>query len=489
MKYRDDIRYILSDEVRFRKESHRCLFYTVDDFFYAPDNVSVIHPQDVIFLLLFDGTRSFADVKRDFEFLFDNAELDVEQALSLLGPQLHDYEFLVPVKKYDEAKIEKIRNRFNPEDYLIPSDQVFLDPRNLRLEAPLSVNFNVSTRCGFSCRYCYHPLVPVDDYISLDRLDVLFSDLKKAGVESVLLTGGDPMLRPDIDDVMELIHKHGVFYTLSTKSVLSNERIKKLYDRAGLDRIQISLDSFDDEVEQKLIGVGPGYVDKIVNMIKYMQSIDMDVRIKAVLTSINAGCISDYLDKCVELGIKHIQVVGYGRSGYRHDDELFATQEQLDSVSSVIETWRKEHADVDLVGGGYQITYSEHKRTDCVDFKEMMKDRVICNAGRFSLLIMPNGEAFICEHLPYDPRYVLEDFRTQDLYEVWNGKKMKAWLSAPDRNIFHDGCACKTCPDEYYKYCHEIYSRCLRFCREYLGDVYEPDYKCPMAEYGPIRIL
>lgn len=482
-----NVKYILSNDVRFRREKHRCIFYTVDDFFFAPDNIAIIHPNDVIFLLLFDGTRAIEDIERDYKFLF-NIECDVLKAIDLLSKQLPNVDFLVPVNTYSTDEIKIINSRFNPEEYLIPSNEIFLNPKDLRLDSPLSVNFNVATKCGFSCIYCYHPLNEIKDYISLDRLELFFKDLKAQGCESILLTGGDPMLRPDIDDMMILLHQSGLFYTLSTKSILSKDRIKKLHDNAGLDRIQLSIDSFDPEIEKKLIGVDSTYVDKFINMVMDMKAIGLDLRFKAVLTRYNADIIDKYLDKCEELEIKHIQIVSYGRSGYRHTDDLFPSDEQFKNASSIVEEWRHKHPEVTLVGGNYGPSFTEHKEENADSLNDMMKNRVVCNAGRFSLLILPNGEAFICEHLPYKKEFVIGDLKKQSLYEIWNGEGIRKWLSSPSRDIFPPNSPCKNCKDEYYNYCHSVYSRCLRFSREYMHSVYAPDYHCPKAVYDSIRI-
>lgn len=50
-----------------------------------------------------------------------------------------------------EKEIEEVQNRYNPKDFIIDQDQIFLDARNLRIEAPLSVNFNVSSKCFNEC--------------------------------------------------------------------------------------------------------------------------------------------------------------------------------------------------------------------------------------------------------------------------------------------------------------------------------------------------
>lgn len=209
--------------------------YTVDDFFYSPEKVSVLLPQEVIMLLLFDGEHNFVEVAKNMTYVFDIKGISQKQAETLLKNSLKNIEeriniqpLIQPATQIPLSILNKTKNRYPaPSHFIIPKDKIIFNPSDLRLSSPLSVNYNVMTSCSFKCKYCYHPLVPVNELISLERLKVIFKELKMSGCESVMLTGGDPMLRPDIDDLMEALHDVGLYYALSTKSIISDERIKR----------------------------------------------------------------------------------------------------------------------------------------------------------------------------------------------------------------------------------------------------------------------
>lgn len=345
------------------------------------------------------------------------------------------------------------------------------------------------TSCSFKCKYCYHPLVPVNELISLERLKVIFKELKMSGCESVMLTGGDPMLRPDIDDLMEALHDVGLYYALSTKSIISDERIKRLHEKAGLHSFQISLDSADPLVVKKLLGINNDeYFSQIIQMIKTLQKNEVEVRVKAVLTSYNADGLAEYLKLLSSLGVARIQVVQYGRSGARHNDDLFPTETQMKVASEVVENFKENHKEVELTAGSFAISYDEPLNFEKITAENVFSKRAICNAGRFSMTLLPNGEVFICEQLPYEKRYVLGDLRTQSLAECWNGELMQRWLKPPDRKTFSDGSPCKNCPTEFFDECHKIYSRCLRFIYEHTGNTLTADIKCPFYKFKKRRI-
>jgi len=488
---------IYNPELRFRKEAHCCVAYTIDDFFYSPDHVSILLPQEVIMLLLFDGEHTFGEVAENMAYVFGmeaNDEGDYNQvlfnSLEALEKRTNIKPLVMDSAEVKPALIKQTQERYpDPTAFIIPKEKIMFNPHDLRLSAPLSVNYNVMTSCGFKCKYCYHPLVPVKELISLERLNVIFKELKETGCESFMLTGGDPLLRPDIDELMQSLYEHGLLYSLSTKSIISEERIKKLREKAGLRGMQISLDAADSAIVKNVLGITDDeYVSKAIQMIQNLQKHGIEVRVKAVLTSYNADGLADYLHLLNSLGIKRMQVVQYGRSGTRHTDDLYPTDAQMQRASEVVQHFKEAHKDVELTAGGFEKAYDEPFVVEKVTKENVFEKRAICNAGRFSLTLMPNGEVFICEQLPYDKRYVLGDLKTQSLTECWNGELMHKWLNPPRRDIFASGSPCKTCPEEYYNQCHKVYSRCLRFIYEHTGDTLTADIKCPRYHFEKRRI-
>lgn len=448
-------------------------------------------------LLLFDGEHTFVETAENMAYVFGmqaykNTDYNkvLFHSLEALEKRTTMSPLVMDTAEVKPTLIKQAQERYpNPAVFIIPKDKIVFNPHDLRLSAPLSVNYNVMTSCGFKCKYCYHPLVAVKELIPLERLHVIFKELKETGCESFMLTGGDPMLRADIDELMQSLYEHGLFYSLSTKSIICEDRIKKLREKAGLRGMQISLDAADGAIVKKVLGISDdGYFSKAVQMIRNLQKHSIDVRVKAVLTSYNADGLADYLQLLNDLGIKRIQVVQYARSGARHTDDLYPSDAQMKRASEVVQNFKAVHKDVELTAGGFEKAYDEPFVVEQVTKENIFEKRSICNAGRFSLTLMPNGEVFICEQLPYDKRYVLGDLKTQSVAECWNGLLMQKWLNPPNRNIFKSGSPCKTCPEQYYTECHKVYSRCLRFIYEHTGNTLTADIKCPRYRFEKRRI-
>ena len=128
-----------------------------------------------------------------------------------------------------------------------------------RLGRPLrDLRISVTDRCNFRCTYCMPREVFGRDFEFLRRDELLtFEEIARlaqlfarAGVEKIRLTGGEPLLRRDIEDLIGMLSRvRGVNdLTMTTNGSLLTEERARTLKRAGLSRISISLDSLDDAV-------------------------------------------------------------------------------------------------------------------------------------------------------------------------------------------------------------------------------------------------
>jgi cyclic pyranopterin phosphate synthase len=125
------------------------------------------------------------------------------------------------------------------------------------------VRISVTDRCQFRCPYCRPdhgetPCEPKEDYLRPDEIGRVARVLSTLGIRTVRFTGGEPLLRRDLAQIIAAVRNTGIDdLALTTNAALLNsERAKALYD-AGLRRINISLDTLDEERFQKLSGGAP----------------------------------------------------------------------------------------------------------------------------------------------------------------------------------------------------------------------------------------
>jgi GTP 3',8-cyclase len=118
------------------------------------------------------------------------------------------------------------------------------------------LRISVTDRCNFRCVYCMPKEVFGRDYAFLARTDLLtFEEIARLagvfaglGVEKLRITGGEPLVRRDVETLVELLAGiDGLDLTLTTNGALLAGKVARLKE-AGLNRITVSLDSLDDDV-------------------------------------------------------------------------------------------------------------------------------------------------------------------------------------------------------------------------------------------------
>jgi MoaA/NifB/PqqE/SkfB family radical SAM enzyme len=132
-------------------------------------------------------------------------------------------------------------------------------------------------RCNLSCTYCNEfddVSKPVPTDVMFDRLD----QLARLGTTIVTISGGEPLLHPDLDRIVAHIRKRGIIAGMITNGyLLTAERIERL-NRAGLDHLQISIDNaMPDEVSKKSLKV----LDKKLQLLS--EHADFHVNINSVV--------------------------------------------------------------------------------------------------------------------------------------------------------------------------------------------------------------
>ena len=145
-----------------------------------------------------------------------------------------------------------------PDTALSPAPGEALFDRRGRSVRDLRIS--VTDRCNFRCVYCMPREVFGDDYTFLPRRELLsFEEIVRVaslfvarGVRKIRITGGEPLLRKDIDRLIEMLARlPGVEITLTTNGVLLPKLARRLKD-AGLHRVTVSLDALDDALFRRM---------------------------------------------------------------------------------------------------------------------------------------------------------------------------------------------------------------------------------------------
>lgn len=221
----------------------------------------------------------------------------------------------------------------NPESLVKPAI-VLPDmdkPVQDRLGRPLKdLRISVTDRCNFRCVYCMPKqvfgkdfrFIPHSDMLSFEEIARIARLFVSQGVEKIRLTGGEPLLRKNVERLIEQLSQlktpegHPVDLTLTTNGSMLSKKARSLFD-AGLKRITVSLDALDDTVFRRMN--------------------DVDFSVKDVLNGIDTALVAGFdplkVNTVVKKGLNEDQVLPIARH-FRNSPVIVRFIEYMDVGSS-----------------------------------------------------------------------------------------------------------------------------------------------------------
>jgi cyclic pyranopterin phosphate synthase len=221
------------------------------------------------------------------------------------------------------------------------------------------LRISVTDRCNFRCVYCMPKEVFGADHRFLERRELLtFEEIARVagvfvglGVRKIRLTGGEPLVRRDLERLVEQLAPLGAELTLTTNASLLKQKAETLA-RAGLDRITVSLDSLDDATFQALNDVDFP-VSRVLEGIDAAAAAGLPVKVNSVIKrGVNEREIVPLAGRFRELGhtLRFIEYMDVGSTnGWRLDDvvparEIVAALDEAFGVEPVEPAYRGEVA-------------------------------------------------------------------------------------------------------------------------------------------------
>ena len=255
-------------------------------------------------------------------------------------------------------------------------------------------------RCNLSCTYCNE----YDDFskpVAVDTMKQRIDHLARLGTTVITLSGGEPLLHPDLDDIIRHMRKSGAIACMITNGyLLTADRIKKLND-AGLDHMQISIDNvMPDDVSKKSLKV----LDKKLQLLA--EHAEFHVNINSVV----GGGIRNPEDalvvarRALELG--HTSTVGIIHDG---DGQLRPLGDREQAVFREAKSLKKR-------------SYSRFN-----DFQDAIaagrEQNWKCRAGARYLYICEDGLVHYCSQQRGYPAKPLEEYSVSDIKREYNTAK------------------------------------------------------------------
>lgn len=472
-------------------------------------NYSILPPLVAATLSLLDGKLTFRHLSMVVQYAHDFEKLEQSQEFVK--------EVILAANKDSDAIVEMsdeiapyLKN-CDPMEFLASPAQ---DAPQKRPVAPISLNLMFSNDCETNCAYCYahRRKVPVAEHLSLERWKELLHEARALGMEQVTLSGGDPLFRKDALELIAELIRLDMLFLLSTKCHITAEIADRLV-QIGMTRpinqylreIQLSMDGPDEQTADVLAG-SPGFygraVDSILNLVKR----GFNLRVKAVVTPLNAPRVYQWIKQLVGMGVSQISVAAYNRTFHRHDDSLFLSREDRILIAQQCEQARADFPEIDLRMTGLERTTGQEQREqqeqrattapkgpaepsqiseDRISSKtQQWKERAQCSGGRSSMTITPDGKVVLCDTVPQEDIFIVGDVSRHSIAEVWHSLPLVDF-AYPPRDKF-SGSACFDCAD--FDQCQSKAGYCFRDTYFNYGTVFGPPPKCPLAPDDGMRM-
>jgi cyclic pyranopterin phosphate synthase len=198
------------------------------------------------------------------------------------------------------------------------------------------LRISVTDRCNFRCVYCMPKEVFGRDYRFLDRAELLtFEELERlarlfvaAGVAKIRITGGEPLVRRDVERLVERLAALDVDLTLTTNGALLPQKARALAE-AGLRRVTVSLDSLEDATFREM-NDADFPVERVLEGIDAAAAAGLPVKVNAVVKrGLNDGSVVALARRFKGSGhvLRFIEYMDVGHTnGWRLDDVVPAAE-------------------------------------------------------------------------------------------------------------------------------------------------------------------
>lgn len=216
-----------------------------------------------------------------------------------------------------------------------------------RLERPFrDLRISVTDRCNFRCRYCMpkevfgrnFEFLPKDELLTFEEITLLVRIFEQMGLQKIRLTGGEPLLRRDLEVLVAMLQEaSSVELTMTTNGSLLKRKAAML-KKAGLDRVSVSLDALDDETFMRMNDVDFS-VGRVLEGIKAAEVAGLTpIKINMVVKrGLNEHSIVPMAETFRELGhtLRFIEYMDVGSTnGWRMADVVPAAEivQRIDAV-------------------------------------------------------------------------------------------------------------------------------------------------------------
>jgi PqqA peptide cyclase len=309
---------------------------------------------------------------------------------------------------------------------------------------PTTLLAELTHRCPLHCPYCSNPIDLARSQSELATSDWkrVFTQARELGALQLGLSGGEPLIRRDLEELVAHAHSLGFYQTLVTSAVgLTRERAERL-KAAGLEHVQISIQDSDKEIAEKIAGTRSW--DAKLQAAKWIKELDFAFTVNVVLHRANLDHLEELIDLAGSLGADRIELANTQYYGWAvlNRESLMPTRAQIERSESIVDRA------VEKYRGRMQIIYV------LPDYYSEFPKPCQGGWGNFYLVVAPDGRTMPCHAASQITTLTFDNVRDHSMRWIWEESSAfrayrgDEWMkepcrSCPRKHVDFGGCRCQ----------------------------------------------
>ena len=315
---------------------------------------------------------------------------------------------------------------------------------NQLLSSPLSLIAELTHRCPLHCLYCSNPLElqRADSELSTEDWKRVFQQAAQLGVLHLHLTGGEPLVRNDLPELITSARDAGLYINMITSGVgLTEDRLSSLVN-AGLEHLQLSFQDVEESSANHIAGTR-AHALKLA-LVPVIKKFRIAFTVNLVVHRMNLDRLEEFISLAEELDpdrleIAHVQYYGWA---LKNRSLLMPTAEQVQRSLPIVEAAKQ------------RLKGKIHVESVFPDYFASFPKACVGGWGRQMILIDPIGQALPCHSAAVIPGLSFDNVRQKDLAWIWKSSpaferfRGDHWMSAtclacPRKERDYGGCRCQ----------------------------------------------
>jgi PqqA peptide cyclase len=309
---------------------------------------------------------------------------------------------------------------------------------------PLALIAELTHRCPLHCVYCSNPLElqARSNELSTEIWSRVFKEAAESGVLQADFTGGEPLARPDIVDLVHTARSAGLYVNLITSGMPMDEARLAALVEAGLDHFQLSFQGAREDTANEISGAR-SHAQKL-RVLEWLKQHRVAVTFNFVIHRRNINQLEEMLalaetSSATRIEFANVQYYGWA---FANRENLLPTREQLDHS---VEFLKREQ---ERLKGKIRIEFV------VPDYYAKYPKPCMGGWGRKMILIAPTGDALPCHAARVIPGLSFENVKDRSLREIWEQSSTfqkfrgEDWMQEPcktcdRRELDFGGCRCQ----------------------------------------------